>query len=185
MKIARDIDLDLPLAIFIAIGALLANYGSTICESFPQFNSYAATKPYKSFDTFYPFYLQQHADEICRRLHFIGTSICVLIICFDVNIAISMLAASVFGIFAFELTRSLSSGIIEALVVITVFLQTYRRLSKSINKALLLLAVGYGFAWVGHFFFEKNRPATFIYPIYSLAGDFKMWYEIASQQRRF
>ena len=35
---------------------------------------------------------------------------------------------------------------------------------------------GYGFAWVGHFFFEKNRPATFKQPFYSLMGDFMMWY---------
>jgi len=49
------------------------------------------------------------------------------------------------------------------------------------GKWLLLLAVplfGYGFAWVGHFFFEKNRPATFTYPFYSLAGDFVMFRDI-------
>jgi len=37
---------------------------------------------------------------------------------------------------------------------------------------------GYGFAWFGHFFFQKNRPATFKYPVFSLRGDFKMWFSI-------
>jgi hypothetical protein len=37
---------------------------------------------------------------------------------------------------------------------------------------------GYGFAWVGHFFFEKNRPATFRHPIYSLMGDWVMFKDI-------
>ncbi|KZL22375.1 MULTISPECIES: DUF962 domain-containing protein [unclassified Pseudovibrio] len=45
----------------------------------------------------------------------------------------------------------------------------------------LLLAVpvvGYGFAWIGHFFFEKNKPATFKFPFYSLLGDFVMFFDI-------
>jgi hypothetical protein len=44
---------------------------------------------------------------------------------------------------------------------------------------------GYGFAWVGHFVFEKNRPATFKYPLWSLMGDFRMWFEIVSGKRKF
>ena len=45
-------------------------------------------------------------------------------------------------------------------------------------KALLWLPIlGYSFAWVGHFFFEKNKPATFTYPSYSLLADFVMLFE--------
>lgn len=55
------------------------------------------------------------------------------------------------------------------------------------NPAWLLaaLACGYGFAWIGHFFFEKNRPATFRYPFYSFAGDWVMFADIVRGRIRF
>ena len=45
------------------------------------------------------------------------------------------------------------------------------------SRWLLLAApvVGYGPSWIGHFFVEKNRPATFEYPLYSFAGDWLMY----------
>jgi hypothetical protein len=87
---------------------------------------------YASFAEFYPFYLSEHRNRTCRRLHFIGTSLVL--------------------------------GCVVAAMVT--------------GNAWWLLAApvcGYGFAWIGHFRFEKNRPATFEYPLYSFAGDWLMY----------
>ena len=46
----------------------------------------------------------------------------------------------------------------------------------------LLPIVGYGFAWVGHFFVEKNRPATFQYPVYSFLADWVMLKDFVTGQ---
>lgn len=55
------------------------------------------------------------------------------------------------------------------------------------NPWLLIAAplTGYGFAWIGHFAFEKNRPATFKYPLWSLMGDFRLFFETVSGRRRW
>ena len=52
---------------------------------------------------------------------------------------------------------------------------------------LIALAVvqGYAFAWVGHFFFEHNRPATFKYPGFSFVGDWRMWWDIVTRKIPF
>jgi hypothetical protein len=92
---------------------------------------------FTSFAEFYPFYLGEHSDPTCRRLHVIGTSL-----------ALGCIAtAAVTG-----------------------------------NPAFLLAApvVGYGFAWVGHFGFEGNRPAAFKNPIYSLMGDMVMLRDVVT-----
>ena len=56
------------------------------------------------------------------------------------------------------------------------------------GRLALLCAVpvaGYAFAWVGHYFFEKNTPATFTHPLYSLRGDLTMLYEVLTGRLRW
>ncbi|WXL27318.1 Mpo1-like protein [Ectopseudomonas mendocina] len=90
-----------------------------------------AQERFTSFAEFYPYYLQEHSNAICRRLHYVG-SILILVVA------------------------------------------AYAVLTQHWMWLLTLPVIGYGFAWVGHFVFEKNRPATFDYPLYSLMGDWVM-----------
>lgn len=48
--------------------------------------------------------------------------------------------------------------------------------------AVLALVQGYAFAWVGHFFFEHNKPATFRHPWLSLMGDWRLWWDIITRR---
>ncbi len=50
---------------------------------------------------------------------------------------------------------------------------------------LLALVQGYAFAWVGHFFFEHNKPATFQYPRLSFMGDWRLWWDILTGKIKF
>jgi hypothetical protein len=70
------------------------------------------------------------------------------------------------------------TGLVLAIVVAGLLTQRYVLLWA-------LPLVGYGFAWVGHFFFEKNRPATFRHPFYSLAGDFVMFKDVVTGKIRW
>jgi hypothetical protein len=58
-------------------------------------------------------------------------------------------------------------------------------LFHDLRLLILIPFVGYGFAWVGHFFFEKNKPATFKYPAYSLASDFILFWDLLSGKEKF
>ena len=63
-------------------------------------------------------------------------------------------------------------------IAITLFVTAF------VTQTWWLVAVavvqGYAFAWVGHFFFEHNKPATFKYPLFSFFGDWRMWWEIVT-----
>ena len=62
-----------------------------------------------------------------------------------------------------------------------VFALAFTAIYHKIPKLWMLVPIaGYGFAWVGHYFFEKNKPATFKYPLWSLRSDFKMYFQILS-----
>ena len=88
-----------------------------------------------SFSEFYAFYLGEHRNRVCRRLHFAGSSLAL------------------------------------GFVVLAIMRADPRWLLAS-------LLSGYAFAWVGHFFFEHNRPATFKHPLYSFVGDWVMFKDI-------
>lgn len=53
------------------------------------------------------------------------------------------------------------------------------------DLALAAFVQGHAFAWVGHFFFERNKPATFRYPLFSFMGDWRMWWETLTRRRPY
>ena len=97
---------------------------------------------FATFRDFYPFYLSEHRNAACRKLHFAGTTLVLV-----------LLAAAL--------------------------------VTREWWLLALVPVAGYGFAWVGHFAFEKNRPATFKYPGYSLIGDWVMYWQLLTGKIRF
>jgi len=58
-------------------------------------------------------------------------------------------------------------------------------MTRDLSWLILALVFGYGFAWLAHMLVEKNRPATFKYPLYSLMGDGRMFWEILTGRIKF
>ena len=59
---------------------------------------------------------------------------------------------------------------------LVIVLLIYSLVTSQYKLLFLIPVIGYGFAWVGHYFFEHNIPATFTYPLYSFIGDWVMWW---------
>jgi len=74
-----------------------------------------------------------------------------------------------------RLLHFIGTGIVISVVAFVIY---------SGNAKLLWFAplAGYSFAWVGHFFIEKNKPATFQYPLFSLFSDFLMFFHMITFQ---
>ncbi len=62
-----------------------------------------------------------------------------------------------------------------SLVIFTII---YASFTQRFVALAFVPLIGYGFAWVGHYFFEQNKPKTFERPFFSLAGDFVMFWDI-------
>lgn len=91
---------------------------------------------------------------------------------------LSVAFAGSVGYMLCEMLISLPHGLFEGIAMVGLFLLS--NLFMTGKSGIEVLLVGYGFAWVGHFFFELNQPATFIYPTYSLMGDFNMLYDVVT-----
>jgi hypothetical protein len=105
-----------------------------------------------------------------RRLHVVGTSLFLLCLALTPALVMPILGAGLVGVSVFPLLRHLDSGLPEFAVMGAVFVATAFAATRSWPRVLSPLVVAYGFAWLGHFAVEHNRPATFIYPAFSLLG---------------
>lgn len=128
----------------------------------------------QSFEEFWPFYLAEHRDPTSRKLHFLGTTgFLATAIGSAVTRPTTFLPAAVgFGALLYDgVTRGEAKGPKIGHVA------GMLGLGAIASPVLFPLGVGfaYGCAWAGHFGFEKNTPATFSYPLWSLASDFRMW----------
>lgn len=87
--------------------------------------------------------------------------------------------------FYLEQHRSLKNQILHVFgTTLGIFCLFYAVFADRSGFIIFALLAGYSFAWIGHFFFEKNKPATFQYPLYSFLSDFRMCYSFYRGQLR-
>jgi hypothetical protein len=124
-----------------------------------------------SFAEFWPFYISQHRDARCRVVHFVGTNGFALLTLgclwsrpWVLGPVLLAIAAVIALSFRMESRRNAAPVLIGAIIAAIVA-----------HPAMLgAVAFAYAWAWAGHFLIEGNRPATFTYPLWSFAGDFRM-----------
>ena len=136
----------------------------------------SADKPrIATFAEFWPYYIGEHRHPVCRRLHFVGTSLFLGTVAACLATRPLWFGGAVLAVVALGAAASKMEGRRSAAPVLLAMIAI-----AAVGNPLILggVVVAYAFAWVGHFRIEHNRPATFTYPLWSLAGDFRMWAEM-------
>ncbi|CAF0751792.1 unnamed protein product [Rotaria sordida] len=153
----------------------------------PPVNEYlpktiSSAKPYETFEEFYPHYLREHSQKTTRQWHYVGTTLVIISVLINPILLIPISAGGLAAYSVVPFFRHISTGLYEMGLFMIIYLIGSKLLTRSFKKAFLPLLLGYGFAWIGHFFYEHNKPATFIYPSYSLMSDFRMIYDAVKGQ---
>ncbi len=160
-------------AVFLSIGALLLI--DSLVPSLAPRAAPASTKPFATFSHFYPHYLSEHSLPWTKRLHLVGTLAMAAQVVRTPGLGLAAGAAGGLGFLLFPHLRWLATGLPEfALMMLAYFAVGMRATGDRAQAVLALPAVSYLFAWLGHALVERNRPATFVYPVFSLMGDLRM-----------
>lgn len=128
----------------------------------------------QNYDDFWPYYLSEHRSATSRRLHFVGTTGFLASIVGSAVVHPLRFPAALAG-FGAVLYHGVKKGEAEG----PSFKHVAAMVGLGTAGSPVLFPAGvvcaYGCAWLGHFGVEKNRPATFRYPLWSLASDMRMW----------
>lgn len=142
--------------------------------------SSAASGPIPTYREFWPYYLREHAKGSARLLHFFGTTLAIAAVVWllATGRAGAVVAPFIAGpVLGWLLTRVWR--VVPAHDAAFVFTALVFVLEAAVLRDLALLVpmvAGYLPAWIAHFFIERNRPATFKYPFWSIASDFRMYF---------
>lgn len=143
----------------------------------------APTKPHATFGAFYAQYLREHSKINTRRLHFAGTALMLAQVAVRPALGVAIACGGLVGHSLFPLLRSHATGAVEFVAMLLTYAAVGASLTGSPLRTALVPLSAYGLAWAGHFFVERNRPATFIYPTFSLMGDLRMFTEMLLLRR--